>query len=149
MGHRYRHYYCHSPPYGLGQTEPETAALSWRAVDAQLADGEETIGFLVFLDDALAVHQSEAAAVLGSFTSDARHIYNLVAKDLLDVFFRKPHACVSDAQFHAVVLHVGTKADASSLRREFAGVVRQRVQHEERERPVGFHPGISFSHVEL
>ena len=125
----------------LGQSEIESAAFPFLALHLDGAHLEDLAQFAVFLDDALAVHQSEAVralCVVGHLLYTT--LYDgLVVEDVLLLLVGHSHTCILHADFHVIVGGCGRDLHTSSRGRELAGIVGHRVDHEERKRAVGLY----------
>ena len=66
---------------------------------------------------------------------------DLAVEDMCQLILCHSYARVSDGKLYVFVAFSGTDADAAALMCEFASVVGQCVQHEQREHLVGFHLG--------
>ena len=65
----------------------------------------------------------------------------LVVENVSQLLFVHAAACIADGDFHVVGGFLGANGDSSIFGREFTGIVRQRIQHKERQYAVGLNGG--------
>ena len=116
-----------------GQAEEESAALPHLALGLEGADGEVLADFLVALDDAPTVQQSETVTAL-----------NLVGEKRGELLLGHSLTSIRDGEFHIIMLLNGSNLNAPALLGKLPGIVGNGVEHEERENLVGLHHGIGI-----
>ena len=121
------HHQQHDALNALGQAEEVARAPTLLRLGRQQADLEELAGLAILLDDAAAVLETEAMRGLVGGLATAR---------------------ITNGHLYIVVRLLGIDVDATTLCREFARIVGQRIEHEERKHAVGLDDSIGGMHVE-
>ena len=146
--------YAHHPSHPFRQSEIETATLSYPAIYPETAHPEKLIRLTVFLDDALAIHQSESAslALLQSLGIRCRlhpyltRIVHLFVQDTSHILFRKSRSIVLYGYFYIIRLLTGIDLYLSPLLGVLPGILHQRIHHEESQRLVRLYPSLGRFH---
>ena len=148
------HQYCQHTSHSLRQTEIETASLAHLTFNLETAYTEHLIGLPVLFDDTLAVHQAETTSLtlLQSIHIRSRpdpnlaRIVNLFIQDASHIFFRQSRAIVLHRNFHIICLLTSVYLNASTRLSILSGILGQRINHEQSQRLIRFHPNISRLH---
>ena len=127
------------PADSARQTEGECAAFPLLAFCMDIADGEERAHLLVFIDDALAIEQTEAmTARIGA------------VEDVGQGCFVHALACIGYGNLNkGFIHHLGANLHLSTARCKLAGVIGNGVDHEESQGAVGLHHGIGRLHLQV
>ena len=72
-----------------------------------------------------------------------------MAEHHLLLFFRQTDTCIGDAHFHIFIRCFRSDSHAPAFGGELSGVVGHCVDHEERERLVGFHDVVGVFHLQI
>ncbi len=145
------HCHNHAAHHALGQTEIEAAALSYLAFHIEQADGEQRIGLAVFVDYALAVHESESETLaLPEFLvvlciANLGGVVHFLMPYGVHVVDRQSASGVADGYLHiSIALHC-LYLHASAPWSVFPGIVEQGVHHEEGQSLVCLHHCIGLT----
>ena len=122
-----------------GKAEPETAALPYLTLNTKLANVELLGCFLVFANDALAIHDSETEPFVLLMLAQLGRVINFTLVKHLHIVFRKSNTGIDDGNLNIICTGNGTDADVTTRWGEFSGIVAKGIDHEERECHVCLH----------
>ena len=111
---------------------------------------EQVIRLTVFLNDTLAVHQTEPAA-LSLALSLPYLIWSkyLFITDKADIILTKAYTRIRDRYLYIITALLRLNRNLAARRSELTGIIRQSIDHKQGEYTVCTHYGISFSHIQL
>ena len=146
----------HSLAHPLGKTEIETTSLTRLTINAETADLEQLIGLAVLFYNSLAVHQSEARpfvlhqgiSIGGRLHTNLAGIVYLFTQNPVDILCRKSDTGIGYRYFHIIGLFTGCYLHPSPGRCILAGILGQRIDHEEGQSPVGLNIDIGTLHFQ-
>ena len=138
------------------QAEVETAPLAQAALHAKGADAEQDVGLAILLDDAPAIHQAKTASLAleelflvgGVAQADGFRVADLRFHEGSGVRGREAATVVLDRHLDVVGSAGSVYLHVSALRGVLAGIVHERVQHEEGQGAVGLHPCVGGHDLE-
>ena len=137
------------------QAEGEPAALSLLAFGVDLADGEESAHLPVFVDDALAIEQSETMTARIGAIEDMRqscfvHSLARIGDGNLNVtILGSCHLAILGSSHLGLIHHLGANHHLSAAWCKLTGVIGDGIDHEERKGAVGLHHGICRAHLQV
>ena len=120
-----------------------------------MADGEERTHLPVFVDDALAIEQSETMTARIGAIEDMRqscfvHSLARIGDGNLNVtILGSSHLAILGSCHLGLIHHLGANHHLSAAWCKLAGIIGDGIDHEERKGAVGLHHGICRAHLQV
>ena len=133
--------------YPQRQTEIKTASLPQFTFHIKGTHPEQFIRLLVLLNDSLTVHQPETASfvffqffrVFRILYSNHTRIIHFLTNDTRHIFFRNASSVIFYGNFDICIRSTCINFNRSSLRSILTGILCQRINHKQSQRPVRLH----------